>query len=90
MLLWREDRRGSLTWDLHKPCGAIFFRPQFLQKISDAKLRVWAEELHKIWRKLGRKVAVAWACFMALMTAPGMGQSPAWWDSQCLGAQIYS
>lgn len=90
MLLWREDRRGSLTWDLHKPCGAIFFRPQFLQKISDAKLRVWAEELHKIWRKLGRKVAVARACFMALMTAPGMGQSPAWWDSRCLGAQIYS
>ncbi|GAB1294129.1 Trehalase [Apodemus speciosus] len=30
--------------------------PQFLQKISDAKLRVWAEELHKIWKKLGKKM----------------------------------
>lgn len=30
--------------------------PQFLQKISDANLRVWAEELHKIWKKLGKKM----------------------------------
>ncbi|XP_010627618.1 trehalase isoform X2 [Fukomys damarensis] len=31
-------------------------RPQFLQKISDAKLRAWAEQLHQIWKKLGRKM----------------------------------
>uniref|UniRef100_A0A8C5LB62 Trehalase n=1 Tax=Jaculus jaculus TaxID=51337 RepID=A0A8C5LB62_JACJA len=30
--------------------------PQFLQKISDAKLRVWAEQLHHIWKKLGKKM----------------------------------
>lgn len=41
------------------PVGPSFFSPQFLQKISDAKLRVWAEELHRIWKKLGKKVAVA-------------------------------
>uniref|UniRef100_A0A8C0XBN6 Trehalase n=1 Tax=Castor canadensis TaxID=51338 RepID=A0A8C0XBN6_CASCN len=29
--------------------------PKFLQKISDAKLRVWAEELNQIWKKLGKK-----------------------------------
>lgn len=88
-MIRREDRRGPLTWgDLHKPCGTIFSSPQFLQKISDTKLRVWAEELHKIWKKLGKKVAVAWACFMAYLTAPGTGQSPACWDPQCLEAQI--
>uniref|UniRef100_A0A8C0XCB2 Trehalase n=1 Tax=Castor canadensis TaxID=51338 RepID=A0A8C0XCB2_CASCN len=30
--------------------------PKFLQKISDAKLRVWAEELNQIWKKLGKKM----------------------------------
>ncbi|EHB08785.1 Trehalase [Heterocephalus glaber] len=30
--------------------------PQFLQKISDSKLRAWAEELHQIWKKLGKKM----------------------------------
>ena len=60
-MLWGEDSRGPLTWGgLQKPCGSISSSPQFLQKISDAKLRVWAEELHKIWKKLGKKVAAAW------------------------------
>ncbi|XP_059123713.1 trehalase isoform X2 [Peromyscus eremicus] len=30
--------------------------PQFLQKISDAKLHAWAEQLHQIWKKLGKKM----------------------------------
>ncbi|ERE75008.1 trehalase [Cricetulus griseus] len=30
--------------------------PQFLQKISDAKLRAWAEQLHQIWKRLGKKM----------------------------------
>ncbi|XP_005378328.1 PREDICTED: trehalase isoform X3 [Chinchilla lanigera] len=30
--------------------------PQFLQKISDPKLRTWAEQLHQIWKKLGKKI----------------------------------
>ncbi|KAM8818375.1 trehalase [Rhynchonycteris naso] len=30
--------------------------PQFLQKISDSKLRAWAGQLHQLWRKLGKKV----------------------------------
>ncbi|XP_006890899.1 PREDICTED: trehalase [Elephantulus edwardii] len=30
--------------------------PRFLQKISDAKLRAWARELHQLWRKLGKKM----------------------------------
>ncbi|XP_008061104.1 trehalase isoform X1 [Carlito syrichta] len=30
--------------------------PQFLQKISDAKLRTWAGQLHQLWKKLGRKM----------------------------------
>ncbi|XP_023576890.1 trehalase isoform X2 [Octodon degus] len=30
--------------------------PYFLQKISDVKLRAWAEQLHEIWKKLGRKM----------------------------------
>lgn len=30
--------------------------PQFLQKISDAKLRVWAEQLNQIWKKLGKQI----------------------------------
>ncbi|XP_070931768.1 trehalase isoform X5 [Macaca nemestrina] len=30
--------------------------PQFLQKISDAKLRVWAGQLHQLWKKLGKKM----------------------------------
>ncbi|XP_036114530.1 trehalase [Molossus molossus] len=30
--------------------------PRFLQKISDPKLRVWAEQLHQLWKKLGKKV----------------------------------
>nr|XP_003418300.1 trehalase [Loxodonta africana] len=29
---------------------------QFLQKITDAKLRAWAEELHQLWKKLGKKM----------------------------------
>uniref|UniRef100_A0A8C8YET1 Trehalase n=1 Tax=Prolemur simus TaxID=1328070 RepID=A0A8C8YET1_PROSS len=29
--------------------------PQFLQKISDAKLRAWAGQLHELWKKLGKK-----------------------------------
>lgn len=64
-MFWRENRRRPLAWGgLQEPCGTVSSSPQFLQKISDAKLRVWAEELHKIWKKLGRKVAVAWTCFM--------------------------
>ncbi|KAH0519555.1 Trehalase [Microtus ochrogaster] len=31
-------------------------RPQFLQKISDAKLRDWAGQLHQIWKNLGKKM----------------------------------
>lgn len=69
---------GSLSWAcLHEPGGVIFSSPQFLQKVSDAKLRAWAKQLHQIWKKLGKKVSVAWACFMAWLTAPGMGQSHA-------------
>ncbi|XP_055278471.1 trehalase [Moschus berezovskii] len=30
--------------------------PQFLQKILDPKLRAWAEQLHQLWKKLGKKV----------------------------------
>lgn len=30
--------------------------PQFLQKISDAKLRVWAGQLNQIWKKLGKQI----------------------------------
>ncbi|XP_035120681.3 trehalase isoform X2 [Callithrix jacchus] len=30
--------------------------PQFLQKISDGKLRAWAEQLHQLWKKLGKKM----------------------------------
>ncbi|XP_069326929.1 trehalase isoform X2 [Eulemur rufifrons] len=30
--------------------------PQFLQKISDAKLRAWAGQLHELWKKLGKKM----------------------------------
>lgn len=30
--------------------------PQVLKNISDPQLRTWAERLHKLWKKLGRKV----------------------------------
>ncbi|XP_003472700.2 trehalase isoform X2 [Cavia porcellus] len=30
--------------------------PQFLQRISDTKLRAWAEDLHQIWKKLGKQI----------------------------------
>ncbi|XP_076968853.1 trehalase isoform X2 [Tamandua tetradactyla] len=30
--------------------------PRFLQKISDAKLRAWAGQLHTLWKKLGKKM----------------------------------
>uniref|UniRef100_A0A452SZW5 Trehalase n=1 Tax=Ursus maritimus TaxID=29073 RepID=A0A452SZW5_URSMA len=30
--------------------------PRFLQKISDPKLRAWGEQLHQLWKKLGKKV----------------------------------
>ncbi|XP_040339156.1 trehalase-like [Herpailurus yagouaroundi] len=30
--------------------------PWFLQKISDPKLRIWGEQLHQLWKKLGKKV----------------------------------
>lgn len=87
-ILERRQER-ILTWAcLHKPCGVISSSPQFLQKISDAKLRVWAEELHQIWKKLGKKVAAAWACFMAQLTTLGMEQSHACGDPQCLKAHI--
>ncbi|XP_029771568.1 trehalase [Suricata suricatta] len=29
--------------------------PRFLQKIADPKLRVWGEQLHQLWKKLGKK-----------------------------------
>lgn len=31
-------------------------RPKLLSKVSDPKLRSWAEELHGLWKSLGRKV----------------------------------
>lgn len=31
-------------------------RPKFLAGISDNELRVWAEEMHKTWKALSRKV----------------------------------
>uniref|UniRef100_A0A8C3YK23 Trehalase n=1 Tax=Catagonus wagneri TaxID=51154 RepID=A0A8C3YK23_9CETA len=36
--------------------------PQFLQKILDPRLRAWAEQLHQLWKKLGKKVSgpLAW------------------------------
>uniref|UniRef100_A0AAY5ENV5 Trehalase n=1 Tax=Electrophorus electricus TaxID=8005 RepID=A0AAY5ENV5_ELEEL len=34
-------------------------RPVFLSKVSDSKLRGWAEELHGLWKSLGRKVGFA-------------------------------
>jgi hypothetical protein len=49
-----SDRAVSLN-----PVGLLSSSPKFLQKISDAKLRVWAEELNQIWKKLGKKVAVS-------------------------------
>ncbi|XP_058145162.1 trehalase [Dasypus novemcinctus] len=30
--------------------------PPILQKISDAKLRAWAGQLHQLWKKLGKKM----------------------------------
>ncbi|XP_048199901.1 LOW QUALITY PROTEIN: trehalase [Perognathus longimembris pacificus] len=30
--------------------------PRLLQRISDARLRAWAGQLHQIWRKLGKKI----------------------------------
>ncbi|XP_008562861.1 PREDICTED: trehalase-like, partial [Galeopterus variegatus] len=30
--------------------------PRFLQKISDTKLRAWAGQLHRLWKKLGKKM----------------------------------
>ncbi|XP_045872881.1 trehalase isoform X3 [Meles meles] len=30
--------------------------PRLLQKISDPKLRAWAGQLHRLWKKLGKKV----------------------------------
>lgn len=30
--------------------------PRFLQRISDPRLRVWAEQLHQLWKKLGKKM----------------------------------
>ncbi|XP_055030831.2 trehalase [Misgurnus anguillicaudatus] len=30
--------------------------PKFLSKISDLKYRSWAEELHRLWKSLGRKI----------------------------------
>ncbi|XP_041625928.1 trehalase-like isoform X3 [Vulpes lagopus] len=30
--------------------------PQFLQKISDPKLRAWGGQLHELWKRLGKKV----------------------------------
>ncbi|XP_078055341.1 trehalase isoform X2 [Mustelus asterias] len=30
--------------------------PRILQKISDQKLRLWATELHALWKSLGRKI----------------------------------
>ncbi|XP_076853570.1 trehalase isoform X2 [Brachyhypopomus gauderio] len=32
-------------------------RPKFLSKVSDPKLRSWAEELHGLWKSLGRKIS---------------------------------
>uniref|UniRef100_A0A673VR41 Trehalase n=1 Tax=Suricata suricatta TaxID=37032 RepID=A0A673VR41_SURSU len=34
--------------------------PRFLQKIADPKLRVWGEQLHQLWKKLGKKVSLSW------------------------------
>ncbi|XP_066541744.1 trehalase [Hoplias malabaricus] len=31
--------------------------PKFLSKISDSNLRSWAEELHGLWKSLGRKIS---------------------------------
>ncbi|XP_070283061.1 trehalase isoform X2 [Myotis yumanensis] len=30
--------------------------PRFLEKIADSKLRLWAGQLHQLWKKLGKKV----------------------------------
>ncbi|XP_059563721.1 trehalase isoform X1 [Myotis daubentonii] len=30
--------------------------PRFLEKIADSKLRSWARQLHRLWKKLGKKV----------------------------------
>ncbi|XP_074071309.1 trehalase [Macrotis lagotis] len=30
--------------------------PKFLEKIKDSRLRAWAEDLHNLWKKLGRKI----------------------------------
>ncbi|CAN9510944.1 unnamed protein product [Ophioblennius macclurei] len=31
--------------------------PEFLDRIADDKLRDWAEEIHQLWKKLGRKMS---------------------------------
>ncbi|XP_061073593.1 trehalase [Conger conger] len=31
-------------------------KPQFLSKVSDVNLRSWAEQLHQLWKSLGRKI----------------------------------
>ncbi|XP_073785695.1 trehalase isoform X2 [Danio rerio] len=31
-------------------------KPNFLSKVSDSKYRSWAEELHSLWKSLGRKI----------------------------------
>ncbi|XP_053479284.1 trehalase isoform X2 [Ictalurus furcatus] len=33
-------------------------KPKLLSKISDPKLRSWAEELHSLWKSLGRKISI--------------------------------
>uniref|UniRef100_A0A8C2BEU9 Trehalase n=1 Tax=Cyprinus carpio TaxID=7962 RepID=A0A8C2BEU9_CYPCA len=31
-------------------------KPKFLSRVSDSKYRSWAEELHSLWKSLGRKI----------------------------------
>ncbi len=37
-------------------CGIVFFRPSKLATIEDNTLRSWAQEIHRTWLTLGRKV----------------------------------
>ena len=58
-----EKQEGALQIGLppSTPWGLCSPSPQFLQKISDPKLRAWGGQLHELWKRLGKKVSTSWA-----------------------------
>lgn len=51
-----RDRRALQRGAALSPVRPCLSSPRFLQRISDPRLRVWAEQLHQLWKKLGKKV----------------------------------